>query len=318
MHNCPPPIVLLQRWLLGTSNVNGNYGHLLFEQATPVDGALVDGLRPYFESAHLDAREVFHRAARIDLHPDAGGPGANAQYPNCLPSTAKKGLFGEVVAGMLTEAYLLVGDHRWTIPVFLFRYHAEVEAYIFDLARDPARVREVSGRHGNDFIALGIDPANGEVVRFIAGEAKWRATLTPSVMDNLMLGEWTGPAEARVRSNDGVWNEMNTGLAAPQGLEQLNKLLCEKARDQYAEAIVSLDRALLLGTVPLPRTDLVFVAGNRAARREPGTAYLPVTAPPPQYTAARSLQVIELVIEGGVDLIERLYDSLWGDVNGAP
>lgn len=318
MHNCPPPTALLQRWLLGSSNVNGNYGHLLFEQVTPVDGALVDGLRPYFESAHLDAREVFHRAARIDLHPDAGGAGANAQYPNCLSSTAKKGLFGEVMAGMLTEAYLLVGGHRWTIPVFLFRYHAEVEAYIFDLARDPARVREVSGRHGNDFIALGIDPANGEVVRFIAGEAKWRASLTPSVMDNLMLGEWTGPAGAKVRSNDGVWNEMNTGLVSPQGLEQLNKLLCEKARDQYAEAIVSLDRALLLSTVPLPRTDLVLVAGNRAARREPGTAYLPVTAPPPQYTAARPLQVIELVIEGGVDLIERLYDSLWGDVNGAP
>ncbi|PRX19156.1 hypothetical protein B0G75_13919 [Paraburkholderia sp. BL18I3N2] len=26
-----------------------------------------------FSSKHLDAREVFHRAARIDLHPDADG-----------------------------------------------------------------------------------------------------------------------------------------------------------------------------------------------------------------------------------------------------
>lgn len=311
MHNCPPPMPVLDHWLRGIAHVNGSYGHILFEQVAPVDDTIVDGLRPYFESAHLDAREVFHSAARIDLHPDAPGPGDHAQYPNCLPPTAKKGLFGEVMAGLITEAYQFVGGYRWTIPVFLFRYHAEVEAYIFELARDPARVREVSGRHGNDFIALGIDPVSKEVVRFIAGEAKWRAKLTPAKMDDLMLGEWTGPAEARVRANDGVWNEMSRGLAAPQGLEQLNKLLREKAREEYAEAIVSLDRALLLGAAPLARTDLVFVAGNKAARRNPGTPYLPVTVPPPQYTAGRPLQVIEFVIEGGVDLIERLYRSLW-------
>ena len=312
MHNCPPPMPLLQRWLRGSARMNGNYGHLLFEQAIPNDQAVVDELRPYFESAHLDAREVFHRTARIDLHPDAGAPGAHAQYPTCLPPTAKKGLFGEVMTGLMTQAYQFIGGHQWTIPVFLFRYHAETEAYIFDLARDPPRVREISGRHGNDFIALAIDPASGEVVRFIAGEAKWRADLTPSVMDTMMFGEWTGPAGARVRSNDGVWNEINRGLPTPQGLEQMHRLLCEKARDDYAEAIVSLDRALLIGGNPLPRTDLVFVAGNRAARRAQGQTYLPTNSHPVEYTAGRPLQVVELVLEGGVDLIESLYRSLWG------
>ncbi|MDR6955495.1 hypothetical protein J2X65_004875 [Ancylobacter sp. 3268] len=311
LHNCAPPAPLLNRWLRGAARVNGSYGHLLFEQMAPNDNAVVEELRPYFESAHLDAREVFHRAARIDLHPDADGPGGNAQYPNCLPATAKKGLFGEVMAGLMTQAYQFVGGHQWSIPIFLFRYHAEVEAYIFDLARDPARVREVSGRHGNDFIALGIDPVSREVVRFIAGEAKWRAALTPSAMNDMMLGSWTGPAGARVRSNDGVWNEMNRGFPAPQGLEQMHRLLCEKAREEFAEAIVSLDRALLIGAVPLPRTDLVFVAGNRSARRAVGDTYLPVAAPPPEYTAGRPLQVIELVVEGGVGLIEQLYRSLW-------
>jgi hypothetical protein len=284
---------------------------LLIEQAMRIDDGGIAELRPYFESAHLDAREVFHRAARIDLHPDADGLGGNAQYPNCLPATAKKGLFGEVMAGLMTQAYAFVGGHSWSIPIFLFRYHAEVEAYIFDLARDPARVREISGRHGNDFIALGIDPATGRVVRFIAGEAKWRASLTPSVMNDMMLGGWTGPADARVRADDGVWNELNRGLPAPQGLEQLHRLLCEKARDAYAEAIVSLDRALMIGGAALPRTDLVFVAGNKAARRNPGDTYLPRAAPPPEYSAGRPLQVVELVVEGGVDVIERLYASLW-------
>ena len=59
MHNCPPPLRLLARWLRGVARNNGNYGHMLFEQATPIDDALIDGLRPYFESAHLDARDYF-------------------------------------------------------------------------------------------------------------------------------------------------------------------------------------------------------------------------------------------------------------------
>lgn len=312
LHNCAPPMAALGRWLKGAANTNGDYGHILFEQAVAIDDDLIAALRPYFESAHLDAREVFHRAARIDLHPDADAPGGNARYPNCLPPTARKGLFGEVMAGMIAEAYQFVGQHRWTIPIFLFRYHAEVEAYIFDLARDPARVREVSGRHGNDFIALGLDPNTGEVARFIAGEAKWRAKLTPAVMDELMLGELEGPKGARVRNGKGIWNEMNVGLAVPQGLEQISKLLREKAPDEFAEAIVSLDRALLIGAAPMPRTDYIFISGNKAARRGAGQAYLPTTAPPRDYTAARTLQVVELVIEGGVDLIDRLYKSLWG------
>jgi hypothetical protein len=303
---------MLVRWLRSSTNTNSSYRHYLFEQIAPSDDAVIAEFRPYFESAHLDAREVFHDTASIDLHPDADAPGAHAQYPNCLPSKARRGLFGEVMAGLFVEAFKVTGDHSWRIPVYLFRYHVEVEAYIFNLARDSARVREVSGRHGNDFIALGIDPVSGGVVRFLAGEAKWRASLTPSVFDELMHGPYTGPANARVRDGNGVWNEMNTGLAAPQGLEQMSRLLKQKARDQYAEAIVSLDRALLINAPSMPRTDYIFVAGNRAKSRKFGASYLPVNAPPPEYTAGRDLQVIELVLANGEQLIETLYSTLWG------
>jgi len=279
----------------------------------PHDATTIAGLRPYFESAHLDAREVFHRAARIDLHPEADAPSHHAQYPRCLPETSRKGLFGEVMAGLMAQSYRFVGGHSWSVPIFLFRYHAQVEAYIFELARNPARTREVAGRHGNDFIALGIDPNSGRVVRFLAGEAKGRAKLTPGTMETLMLGEWTGPAGARVRANDGVWNELNLGLAAPQGLDQMCRLLREKAADEYAEAILSLDEALLLNAAPLPRINFVFVAGNRAARRQPGQAYIAQQIVPPEYQAGGPLQVIELVVENGGALIDGLYDALWGD-----
>ena len=100
MHDVPSPMALLNRWLRGVAHANGNYGHILFEQAIPNDGAVVDELRPYFESAHRDAREVFHRAARIDLHPDAEAPEWHAQCPICLPPTARKRLFGAIVTGL--------------------------------------------------------------------------------------------------------------------------------------------------------------------------------------------------------------------------
>jgi hypothetical protein len=45
----------------------------LLEQIFDADDELVAALRPYFESAHFDAREHFHAQAGIDLHPDAKG-----------------------------------------------------------------------------------------------------------------------------------------------------------------------------------------------------------------------------------------------------
>src|SRR3546814_14099092 len=97
------PVATVEEWLKSDPSGEGNYGHLLLEQKTPLAPGLVDGLRPYFESAHLDAREHFHAQIAIDLHPDADAPGAHACYPNCLPPTAQHGLFGEVMAGLLTE-----------------------------------------------------------------------------------------------------------------------------------------------------------------------------------------------------------------------
>lgn len=314
MHKCPPPIAALTAWLQDRSSGAGQYEHLLLEQQVQTEASLIAALRPYFESAHSDARAVFHEFAAIDLHPDADGAGAHAQYPACLPSTARRGLFGEVMAGLIVESYTLVGSYSWRVPVFLFRYHADVERYMFDLARDPTRRRAVFGRFGNDFIAIALDD-QGAVVRFMAGEAKWRDTVTPAVIDELMHGEWTEDPPGsgnRVRSGRGVWFELNRGLPVPHGLRQLQRLLIELAPDEFAAAILSMDRVLALrDAAPMPRCDLVVIAGDRGAKRVAGTALLPTTAAPAEYTAGREIQVVELVLQGGGTLIDALYDSLW-------
>lgn len=110
MHTCPPPTDALTEWLEAYGTVEQSYGHLLLEQKTEIDQELIDALRPYFESAHLDAREYFHAQVGISLHPDAAGGPPPVCYPNCLPSKAHRGLFGEVVAGLecLTEPLDLV------------------------------------------------------------------------------------------------------------------------------------------------------------------------------------------------------------------
>lgn len=316
LHNCPPPGPAIDRWVKAYPSTVGNYGHLLLEQQCDIDDELVDDLIPYFESAHEDARVRFHEQLGIDLHPDAGTGGAHAAYPTCLPSITRRGLFGEVVAGMLTEHFDFVGDHDWKIPVFLFRFHEDAEQYMFELARDPARKREVYGRRGSDFLALALN-GDGEVVRFIAGEAKWRRLLQPSVVRTLMYGTQVTNKITKAVKNDGkgVWAQINKATQVPHGLRQLQRLLREIDPDRYSAAILSLDRVLVVqGAQPLPRTNLIVIAGNDVPSREKSVSVIQWDAVPPEYAAPHDLQVVELILNDGEDLIDRIYDALWAEV----
>lgn len=314
MHTCPPPKVALEKWLVEYPSTTGDYGHLLLEQKCKFDPTIIAPLRSYFESAHLDAREHFHTEIGIDLHPDAGDDVGHVQYPNCLPTVARRGLFGEVIAGLVTEAYDFIGNHKWSIPVFLFRYHADVEKYLFDLARDPARIRSVFGRFGSDFLGLSLGE-DGSVVRFIAGEAKWRQKLQPSVIEELLLGEWIKNSEGKkVRSGKGIWYEVNRDTPVPHGMRQLQRLLQESDPVKYSAAILSMDRALLLKkAVPIPRTDLVLISGNDVPSRKKSTSLISWETIPPEYTAGNDLQIVEVILKDGEELIDAIYSSLWAE-----
>lgn len=316
MHTCPPPGDALDQWLEPNGTVEQNYGHLLLEQKGEIDQDLVDTLRPYFESAHLDAREYFHGQIGISLHPDAAGAPPPVSYPNCLPSKAHRGLFGEVVAGLVTEAYQdeFVGGHKWCVPIYLFREHDDVEKYLWALRFDPTRTREIYGRPGSDFIGIALN-AQGEVARVIVGEAKWRASLTDSVVKSLLLGpkEEDEDSGEMAHNGRGIWFEVNRDTPMPHGLRQLQKLLEQRDPDGHANAILSIDRAVF-GQGPLPgRTNLVLLVGNGARRREALSCLIPWEKAPAEYTAPHDLQVVEMILEGGGELIDKLYASLWQD-----
>ncbi|MEN8640505.1 aminotransferase [Pseudomonas sichuanensis] len=316
MHNYPPPKEALELWLKAYGTVEDeNYGHLLLEQLGESDAALLDALRPYFESAHLDAREYFHKKIGVSLHPDAKLR-KTVTYPNCLPSKALRGLFGEVIAGLVTEAYQeeFVGGHPWQVPIFLFREHDDVEKYLWSLRYDEKRAREIYGRHGTDFVGISLDDA-GEVVRVIAGEAKWRKSLTPSAVGSLLHGpkikdEKTGKSDY---SNKGIWYEVNRDSHIPHGLRQMQFLLELRDPIGHASTILSIDKAVLnLGPAP-ERTDLIVISGNEAARRSTGETIIPWEETPKEYKAGRDLQIVEVILKDGNTLIDKLYESLWSD-----
>jgi hypothetical protein len=318
MHTCPPPQEALEERFEEYSTINGTFGHTLLEQINADDGSLVAALKKYFESAHLDARNVFHSDIGIDLHPDAEGEEAVVTYPGSLPSTTKRGLFGEVLAGLLTEAYEYVGKHSWQVPIFLFRYHDDAFQYLFSLARNPDKKRQTIGRLGSDFIGLSLSE-DGEVVRIISGEAKWRGKLTQSVVDTLMLGGWIAKDRSkkistsnRIRSGKGVWFFVNNEPSPPSGVRQLQRLLQEHDPDGYDAAILSLQRALIVKNHEhIPKTDLIVVASNGSATREECECLLPFEEAPPEYTAGNDLQIVEVVFEEGEKLIDEIYASLW-------
>lgn len=315
LHICPPPKKALDRWLRSYSSNVKNYGHLLLEQDCDCDAELISDLVAYFESAHADARAFFHEQMGIELHPDAEDAGAHAAYPNCLPSITRRGLFGEVMAGMLTEHYEYIGAHHWKIPVFLFRYHEDAEAYLFALVRDEDRKREVYGRRGSDFLALALNDA-GEVIRFIAGEAKWRKNLQRSVVDELLYGKKKHNPVTNKLEHDGkgIWYQVNRDIPAPHGLRQLQRLLREIDPEGHSAAIATLDRVLVaIGGQPLPRTNLIMISGGDVPSRKAELSLIPSEEVPEDYTAPHDLQVVELILTDGDNVIDGVYDALWSD-----
>ena len=318
LHTCQPPVEELEERFEEHATVNGNFGHTLLVQLTADDGTLASALRPYFESAHLDARNIFHSDIGLDLHPDAAGDDPFIAYPSSLPRTTRRGLFGEVLAGLLTQTYDYVGQYDWHVPIFLFRYHDDAFNYLFTLARDPAQVRQTIGRLGSDFIGLCVDD-DGSVTRIISGEAKWRRTLTQGQVNTLMLGEWVEDGEgSRVRSGKGVWNSINNEPTTPSGVRQLQRLLQEHDPVGYDATILSLEKALVVrNPEPLPKTDLIVVAGNASATRQDGDCLLPFEGPPDEYTAGNAVQIMEVVFHEGPELIDAIYDSLWSEGENA-
>lgn len=314
LHKALPPKNFLDKNFQEYDNLDvGNYRHVLLEATYDDPDSLASDLRPYFESAHLDARTLFHEDIGINLHPDAGLiHGRIITYPNSLESSARRGLFGEAFAGLLTEVCSFIGDHDWHIPVFLFRFHITAYDYLYTLKRDNSQKRKLMGRTGDDFIAVALND-EGVVVRVLAGEAKWRATLSQSVVNNLLLGEKVEDKKTgkKFRNGKGIISAFNKAVDPPLGLKQLQKILKDIAPVDYAAAIFAIDEQVLADASNLPRTNLIVLAGNGGATRKMGETMVDPEVLPTEYISPADLQVVEVIFDEGEKMVDRLYDNLW-------
>lgn len=290
----PIPRKMLSDWLSIERNETNGYQHLLLRQTSPGKWKeLIDKLIQYFENAHLDARTHFHRMAGIDLHP-ASNKTNTVQYPNNLPDITQRGLFGEVLCGLITESFRFIGSYGWKVPVFLFRYHQDVENYIHRRLRG-GNEREVIGRLGDDFLALAIND-DGTVAATLVGEAKFRKTLPPSKGIELM---------------EDVHKKMSQDDDTPVNIMRLSELLKYKDADKYAVTCADLERLNLLDTTKkVPRIDLVCLIVEKTKKEFPPT-YIPQKSKHSQYTCKRELQAVEVIIEDVCDLIEEIYKQVY-------
>lgn len=291
--------VTLNDWLSIERSESDGYQHILIRQKSPGKWQdSIDELTAYFETAHLDARTHFHRMSGLSLHP-TGNLESSVQYPNSLPDTCRRGLFGETICGFFAESFRFLDDLPWKVPAFLFRYHQDAENYINRLSRGiPSR--QVIGRLGDDFLALALKE-DGSVAAILVGEAKFRKYLPKSAAAVLM-------------------EEVHEGLSgdaiAPVNLMHLCELLKLKDSDEYETACLDLERASLLGTSDeLTRVDLVCLIVQKTKKAYPPT-YVPQEERHAAYKSDRKLQVVEVVIEDACDLVSELYDHMYSEGGG--
>ena len=87
---------------------------------------------------------------------------------------------------------------------------------------------------------------------------------------------------------------------------------CSADPDGYSAAIARLDRVLVVRNAePLPRTNLILISGGDVPSREANVSLIPWHETPEDYTAPHDLQVVELILKDGDDLIDGVYDALW-------
>jgi hypothetical protein len=71
---------------------------------------------------------------------------------------------------------------------------------------------------------------------------------------------------------------------------------------------------MLDNATPIPRTNLVFICGNDFPSRMEGHPLVDWDAPPVEYKAPHDLQVVEMFLNEGESLIDKIYDSLWAGI----
>jgi hypothetical protein len=297
-HDFSGSLADLQDWLSPASHLSKAGYHLLVGGGRPVtntDPAFA-ALKEYLESAHADAREHFHQICKLDLHPMAHSPGGAVEYPNRLVGNVRRGLFGEALCGAVAECWFLLHfQGEFDVPVFLFRFHSGVEEELAKLL-DGGPATDFAGRHGDDFLAVELG-ADGEVVRILVGEAKFRTKMGTAEYDALMKGP------------KGVLSKLSAEPDVPLSINKLSRLLGIVDSARFEKMRASLDE-IYFRQRKAERVDMVvLVYESHAVQAKP--PYAPKVVKPAEHTVARPLVIAELHIPSANALLGEIYPILY-------
>lgn len=283
----------LNLWLevTRTSHPAPPYEHVLAKERPGGRAHVQVALQQICSAAHQDARENLRRLAGPTLDPlqvDDPAHDPAAGYPHILALSDLQGFIGEILAGLFAENLPPGGQDGWKVPAFLFRFHPEAFRrlpYFTGLDDQPA---QVPGRTGDDCLAFKRD-AQGVIIAMLACEAK--CTLTHS--STLLNEAHAKAAQQRARSLDillliDVLNDHND--AASTAWCNALRIL---SRERREDAIRS--------------DQITYVCGQSPVASRTRTSWVDPRTRSAHYTARRSLQCIELHLDGVEAFIRSNY-----------
>ena len=249
----------------------------------------------YLEDAHADARTCFLASLGLNLDPLGG---ESPVYPRDLPHDTKRGYFGEALCGIIATEMDIIGDDRWIVPAFLFRFHEEARLYLTRLVIGEGIGESITGGTGSDFIALCLND-KGSISKYLVGEAKCHKTFNVTKCGKAL-------------------NKLGKEASTPVSLPQLGEILKDIDPNANASLIASIDDIFInqrFGSIP--RVDLFLYAFDDAGVQRYDSVRITEELRQKHYQSNRKLHVFEVHIPDGAELVTDAYNGMYREVDRA-
>jgi hypothetical protein len=277
------------RW----SGTPPRYCHLLLQQQDEVDPAFWEELYAYIDHAHEGARQALRAPLEDSLHPLHHGTEDDPAfgYPQKFGDTTLKGFFGEIVAGIVAAYCTDDDEHKWEVPVYLFRTHIVGFQQLERMKQTNDWQRHIMGRTGDDGLAFARDE-NGRIFAWLACEAKC-----------------TGAHSATLIADN--HEKLSQAVNRPIDLLRLIDALNDYRDDEYGSTWVEALRKYwwqLTENHSTDRCDLsTYICGSPPIRNE---TWITPDMPHEKYTGKRDLTSVEFHLPDVEERIRSLYSQM--------
>lgn len=276
-------------WLVPTQSQNATYYHLHLLENKANRRAILPILARYARDAHSDSVAEIRRitVGRLDTRQTSQRDQVLAAYPNACTDTTLKGYFGELMAGLVAEAFSPKGE-AWHVPAFLFHTHDLLFQELIRFVHVRDHVRQVVGHSGADCLAFSTTGNTASITRVLICEAKCSSThrsdLIVDAFESLNSGTTESAQVSLVRIIDALHRR-----ATPVARTWIGRL--EHFKDSGSMTDQSRDDLL------------TYVYGTRP--RTAGARRIAQDAPNSAYTARRRLTATELSLDADVTALVR-------------